>query len=301
MPQILHLAPVGADKTSIVLARLREVMQAQPHALPTVWALLATRRQQLNFRQRLIDQDEGATSYFNIEFFNFYSLNARLLKLARQPVRRLKPLSRLSLLRRLLAEMLAQDELAYFHRIADTRGFVAILAELIDELKQARVDFAEFKAAARSEKDKEIAEIYTRYQKLLIQSGFADVEGEGWLALAKLREQPEIASNVALLLVDGYDQFTPVQAQLLAALSQSISNVHITLTAVPNGQSEALPHRSVLARNRLQQAFAGARLDLALETSEARSGDRHTDLERLCQRIFGANRIESRGEAIQID
>lgn len=300
MPHILHLAPVGTDKTSIVLARLRETMQSPPHAMPTVWALLATRRQQLNFQQRLIDQDEQVSSYFNIEFFNFYSLNARLLKIARQPTRRLKPLSRLVLLRHLLAEMLAQDELAFFHRIAATRGFVAILAELFDELKQARVDFADFEAAAKSEKDREIAKIYGRYQQLLIQSDFADVEGEGWLALAKTRERREIASQVDLLLVDGYDQFTLVQAQMLAALSLSISNVHITLMAPPAGHSEALPHRSVMARDRLQQAFAGAQLDLAIETSETRSGDRHADLERLCQRIFGSSRFESSGDAIQL-
>lgn len=300
MPQILHLAPVGADKTSIALTRLRDTMQSPPHALPTVWALLATRRQQLNFRQRLIDQDERVASYFNIEFFNFYSLNARLLKIARHPVRRLKPLSRLFLLRRLLAEMLAQDELAFFHRIATTRGFVAILAELIDELKQARVDFTDFEAAARNGKDRELAKIYRRYQELLQESELADVEGEGWLALAETSKQRDIASHVDLLLVDGYDQFTHVQAQMLAALSHSISNVHITLTALPDTHSVGHPHRSVMARDRLQQAFADAQLDLAIEISEARSGDRHADLERLCQRIFGNSRYESSGEAIHM-
>lgn len=268
--------------------------------MPTVWALLATRRQQLNFRQRLIEQDERVASYFNIEFFNFYSLNARLLKIAWHPVRRLKPLSRLFLLRRLLAEMLAQDELAFFHRIATTRGFSAILAELIDELKQARVDFTDFEAAARSGKDRELAKIYRRYQELLRKSELADVEGEGWLALAETSKRRDIASHVDLLLVDGYDQFTLVQAQMLAALSHSISNVHITLTALPDTHSAGLPHRSVMARDRLQQAFADAQLDLAIENSEARSGDRHADLEGLCQRIFGNSRYESSGEAIQL-
>lgn len=300
MPHILHLSPVGADKTSIVLNRLRETMQSPPNALPTIWALLATRRQQLSFRQRLIDQDEQDSIYFNIEFFNFYSLNARLLKIARQPVRRLKPLTRLFLLRRLLAEMLAQGELTYFHRIATTRGFVAILAEFIDELKQASVDVVDFAAAARSEKDRELAKIYGRYQELLRQNELADLEGEGWLALAETRKRREIASQVDLLLVDGYDQFTLVQAQMLAALSHSISKVHITLTAPPDGHSEALPRRSVLARNRLQRAFADAQLDLAIETSDARSGERHADLERLCQSIFGNSRFEASGEAIQL-
>ena len=179
MAHILHLAPIGADKTSIVLSRLRDETLRQPNALPTVWALLATRRQQLSFRQRLADLDDELPAYFNIEFFNFYSLNARLLKIAKQPVRRLKPLTRLSLLRRLLARMRADNELTYFYRIAETRGFVTVVAELIDELKQARVDVADFAAAATSDKDREIAKIYERYQDLLRRSDLGRCRGRG--------------------------------------------------------------------------------------------------------------------------
>lgn len=300
MAHILHLAPVGTDKASVVLSRLRETIQSQPDALPTVWALLATRRQQLNFRQRLTDLDEDVPAYFNIEFFNFYSLNARLLKIAGEPVRRLKPLTRLGLLRRLLAQMAAEDQLPYFHRIADTRGFAAILAELIDELKGARVDVADFAAAARSEKDREIAKIYKRYQALLRRSDLADVEGEGWLALAKTRERRDIVSQVDLLLVDGYDQFTLVQGQMLAALSQAIQNVHITLTALPDARAQTLPQRSRLARNRLQQCFADAQLDLTVETVAPHSGERQRDLERLGQNIFRESSSETSGDSIQL-
>ena len=300
MAHILRLAPVGTDKTSAALSLLRQSSHAQPHTLPTIWALLATRRQQLSFRQRLADLDESLPVYFNIEFFNFYSLNARLLRIAGQPVRRLKPWTRLSLLRHLLAQMLAQNELAYFHRIAGTRGFVAVLAELIDELKSARVDVADFAAAARNEKDKEIARIYARYQELLRRSDLADVEGEGWLALAETQKRREIASGVDLLLVDGYDQFTPVQAQMLAALSQAIQNVHITLTSPPDTHLKALPHRSVLARKRLQQSFADAQIELKIETMEPRSGERQADLERLCQHIFRDAPAEISGESIQL-
>ena len=92
-----------------------------------------------------------------------------------------------------------------------------MLAELIDELKQASVDVDAFAAAAQSDKDREIAQIYRRYQDMLRRSDLADVEGEGWLALATMRARPDTAAHVDRLLVDGYDQFTLVQAQLLAA------------------------------------------------------------------------------------
>ena len=300
MAHILHLAPAGTGKTARLLELLREVTQAERKALPKVWVLLATRRQALNFRQRLIEFDPQIPAYFNIEFFNFYSLNARLLRAARTPVRRLNSLTRYGLLRQLLGEMQAERQLAHFQRIADTRGFVSILAELIDELKQAGVDVADFAAAARSDKDKEIALIYRRYQDTLRQSDLADVEGEGWLALATLRERREIASGVDLLLVDGYDQFTIVQARLLAMLARAIQNIHITLTDIPSAHAEALPHRSVRARKRLQQAFTEARIKLQLEQIEKVAGDRGPDLERLGERIFSDVPATANGDAIRM-
>ena len=190
MAHILHLAPAGMGKTRRLLALLRDLTQSERSRLPKVWALLATRRQVLNFRQRLAELDEEISVYSNIEFFNFYSLNARLLKSAGTPVRRLNNLTRLGLLRHLLGEMKADGQLEYFQRIADTRGFASIMADLIDELKQASVGEDDFAAAAGNDKEEEIARIYRRYQETLRRSDLADVEGEGWLALAKLRERP---------------------------------------------------------------------------------------------------------------
>ena len=300
MAHILHLAPAGTGKTERLLELLRELAQAERTALPKAWVLLATRRQELNFRQKLIQSDQQIPVYFNIDFFNFYSLNARLLKAARTPARRLNSLTRYGLLRQLLGEMLAEGQLAYFRRIADTRGFASILAELIDELKQAGVDVADFAAAARSEKDNEIAQIYRRYQDLLRQSDLADVEGEGWLALAKLQERCEIASGVDLLLVDGYDQFTIVQARLLATLARAIQNIHITLTDIPSARAEALPHRSVRARFSLQQAFQEAGVRLLLERMEKVAGEREADLERLGERVFSGSPAAAKGDAIRM-
>ena len=300
MAHSLHLAPNGTGKTARVLARLRSLTQSERDRLPTVWALLATRRQTLSFRQQLIALDGSEAVYFNIEFFDFYSLNARLLKTAGAPVRRLNSQTRLSLLRRLLAEMQAAGQLEYFHRIANARGFVTILAALIDELKQAKVDVEDFAAAAISAKDKEIARIYRAYQDRLRKSDLADIEGEGWLALATLREQPNIARDVDMLIVDGYDQFTPVQAQMLAALARSISEVHITLTDFAGARANALPHRSLRARELLLQAFTDARLDLTLETIATAAGERARDLTRLSQRIFREQPAETAGDAIQM-
>ncbi len=300
MTATLHLAPVGRDKTERTITLLRQLTRERGGALPKIWVLLATRRQELSFRRRLIEADSSQRVYFNIEFFNFYSLNARLLKIAGAPVRRLDRLTRHSLLRQLLADMLAGGELSYFQRIAETRGFTSVVADLIDELKQSRVDVDDFAAAARSEKDRELAAIYRRYQDSLRQSELADVEGEGWLALATLKERSDIIDAVDLLLVDGYDQFTPVQAQLLAELSRARAPVHITLTAHASDDSGRLPQRSKIARERLQGAFAATGVDLELRTIAAAADNRHADLQHLGASIFRDPPVKRSGEAVKL-
>jgi len=300
LAHILRLAPAGTGKTTRLLALLRDLTQSERGRLPKIWVLLATRRQALNFRHGLAELDKEVSVYSNIEFFNFYSLNARLLKSAGAPVRRLNNMARLGLLRQLLGEMQTENQLEFFQRIADTRGFVSIVAGLIDELKQAGVDVADFAAAARNDKEEEIARIYRRYQATLKRSDLADVEGEGWLALAKLRERPKIASDVDLLVVDGYDQFTLVQAQLLAALARAIDEIHITLTDLPSANAEALPHRSARARQTLGRAFANARLHLNVVTIAPDPNERSADLERLSQRVFRDHPAASGGDAIQM-
>ena len=296
MSSTLHLTSRGHDKTALAIALLRELSEPRQDRFPTIWVLLATRRQELHFRQQLALADDGPAAQFNIEFFNFYSLNARLLKLAAQPVRRLSSLTRERILARLLRDMLHDGQLSVFHRIADTRGFVQVMAALIDELKQNSVDVDDFAKAARSPKDQEIAAIYSRYQETLRRSELADVEGEGWLALATLRAKPRIASHIDMLLAHGYDQFTSVQAALLAQLSRQVAQTHITLSAAPD---DALPSRSQLALRRLQAAHDKLNIGLELRHHAEPAADRQPALHRLSQAIFSARAGGSHDNAIR--
>lgn len=300
MNTTLHLAPIGQDKTALTISLLRQYTDARQNSIPMVWVLVATRRQEMHFRKRLIEAEVGPAAIFNIEFFNFYALNARLLKIAGTPVRRLTGLMRHKILRQLLLQMRGDGQLAYFHRIAETRGFVSVLAELIDELKQNHIDVDDFAKAARSAKDREIASIYKRYQDTLRRADLADVEGEGWLALAMLRQQKAAAAKVDMLLVDGYDQFTQVQAELMAELSRAIDQVRITLTASPAEAALRLRSRSALARQRLETAYKAAGISLALREVNQAPGIRHEALHQLGQRIFRGLPAASNSDAIKL-
>lgn len=284
------LAPVGAGKTEQALATLCRTLDNKP--LARVWVLLATARQQTAFRRRLIDYDDGRSLYFNIEFFNFYDLNRRLLNLAGVPSRCLNETARYSLLRAEIARLHAAGELSYFGGIALTPGFIRIVAELIYELKQNLINPEAYADAARATdrpKDRELSLIYGAYQAALKRSDLVDREGEGWLALETVRAQPRLPQTVDLLIVDGYDQFTPVQASLLAELARRTDETLITLTTVP-GREQTVGRRFARALDALRQYSPHLQID-SLPGVPARI---HPDLSHLIAQVFAPDATRRR-------
>ncbi len=297
MPSILHLAPDGSGKTEFVIDRLIEVIHGQQAGLAKVWVLLATRRQVLSFRQRLAQRDKTAPALFNVEFFDFYALYSHLLNSAAVPARRIERQTQTSLLRSLTQQLYAEGQLTHFNQIAHTRGFISIVGDLINELKQNGVDADDFQLAARSDKDCDIAKIYQLYQDTLKEHNLVDPEGEGWLALATLRVRAEIVKDIDLMLVDGFDQFTPVQAQILAELALHIPSIELTLTAPPE-PSTGLLRRSALTQQRLRAAHSDAESSFAENILAHVDSERHPALEALGRAIFTGTVAAGRGEAI---
>jgi ATP-dependent helicase/nuclease subunit B len=245
MPTDLMLAPVGAGKTEAVLDTLIKTVQENPFA--AIWVLLPTRRQEDAFRQRLTERSKRV--YFNVTFFNFYSLYAHLLNMVGQPQRQLDDTARLRLLRQILTDLQKSGKLQVYSGIADTPGFVRIIADFVYELKQNIVtpDLFSETAAVRTPKDRDLSLIYRTYQDTLQSNKLVDREGEGWLALAEVRNDGRVGGEVALLLVDGFDEFNPLQAQLLALLS---TRAHQTLVTLPT-----VPGRETTVGRRFDEAF----------------------------------------------
>ena len=229
MPGKILLAPVGAGKTEYVLKQLTTVLNSKPFA--KVWILLATKRQEDAFRQRLVKS--GRSVSFNIEFFNFYELYQRLLDLQGNPQRQITELARLRLLRTIITEL----NLPIHGKIAETRGLARIMGELIYELKQNRMYPESFREMTQSPREQEIAQIYATYQEYLQKLYLMDREGQGWLAVNALDDEQKFAADVDLLIVDGFDQFNPVQIDVLDGLVQQVSNTLITLTTVPSREN----------------------------------------------------------------
>lgn len=220
-------APAGAGKTAYLIdALLRQ--EADPFYAES-WVLLPTRLQSEAFRDRLMQSAAGA-AVFNIRFFNFYELYDLLLDLAGEPQRTISSGTSDRILRHVIHQLEAEGRLNYYHRIADKAGFVSLVSSFIKELKQGVVTLEKFTQAARNVKDQELALIYTHYQLFLVEHNLVDRDGAGWVALECLKRDAQLVSHVGLLAVDGFDDFNPLQAQLLAQLSQQTEATLLTLT-----------------------------------------------------------------------
>jgi ATP-dependent helicase/nuclease subunit B len=264
MPTTLFRSRVGAGKTAHALARIAHVVQDEREGFPRAWVLLATKRQEVAFRQRLIDEVGLSEPLFNVEFFNFYALNARLLSHAKVPPRRVDESARLGILRFVARN--AREELRTLGDVVETAGFLGALAGFIDELKQEGIKPEDFVAAIASDKDRDLHLLYARYQSILVEKNLVDREGEAWLAEASINPKnatfgdelvQKAAKSVRLFVVDGYDQFTTVQARTIANLSYYAQETLITLT-------------SAHADNPILRRFQEA--DTALKAAHARVG-----------------------------
>ena len=260
----LLLARAGAGKMDAVLRRLRALKDQNP--LAKVWVLLATERQINAYRERLIDEQ---STVFNVEFFSFYTLYRSLLALAGNPQRCLEDFARAGLLRSLMEQI--KPELTVFREIALLPGFIDIIADFTYELKQNLISPEAFSQAASTPKEQELALIYTRYQGLLRHHDVVDREGEGWLALEALNKDTRLAADVDLLLVDGYDQFNRLQANLLARLGKRVKQSFITLTNVPDRET-TVGRRFLRARQRLEALHAEEKVALFVHSVDSVSG-----------------------------
>lgn len=300
MPTEILLAPVGTGKTERGLERLLRVIEDRARPFARAWVLLPTLRQQDALRARLVERGQAQTGgqrvFFNVELFGFYDLYRRLLDIAGAPARELDESARLTLLRRILTER--RDQLRVFGGIATTPGFVQVVADFIYELKQGLIRPEEFRQKAQSEKDHDLALIYEAYQTSLQNYDLVDREGEGWLALAKLRDldKPIQLGGLSMLLVDGFDQFNPLQARIISWLGFRSEEAMITLTTVP-GRERSIGRRFQGALEELQRAHTQENLPEPITTIiPLQADDRHADLQHLLANIaFTPKPVSTRG------
>ncbi len=248
----LYLAPAAAGKTSYMLERTRQAAQAL-RCTPRV--CLPTSLQVRSWHRRLAE----AGGAIGVRLLTFDHLYAECLRLSGQVYTELSEPVQYRLLR-VIAE---EAELQHYAPLVDRPGFIQVVRGLIAELKGAQIYPEAFEQAVTDlgsePRLRELAQLYSAYQKRLQAYGWADRAGMGWLAVAVLREDSQIASGWPLLIVDGFDSFTPVQIALLQLLAERVGETILSLTGeVEQGEHRAVHQRFAKTRRRLEQALGVA-------------------------------------------
>jgi len=158
---------------------------------------------------------------------------AALVEQAGQRVHRMSMLERRLTVQQALCNL--PTELDFVPTV--TPGLVRHLLHIITELKQAAIEPQEFRRIVESGKntafsnyDALVAVVYERYQDVLLSGNLYDVPGVYWEAERCCREDaPTLPGNASVVLLDGFDDFTPSQERFLIALSRHVEHTIIGL------------------------------------------------------------------------
>ncbi len=233
----LLLAPAAAGKTAHVLNLVCDAARGL-HSIPRV--LVPTHLQVRSWRRRLAE----AGGAIGVRVMTFGHLYAECLGAAGEVYTELSDPVQYRLIRAVVDDL----PLIHYAPLTDRPGFIQVLENLIGELKAARIWPDTFIQAVATLGDeprlRELALVYAAYQERLQAQGWADRAGLGWLAVEALEERaPNVARDWPLLVVDGFDNFTPVQLGLLEVLATRVENLIITLTGAADGGERTLAHR----------------------------------------------------------
>ncbi|MBN1261206.1 MAG: UvrD-helicase domain-containing protein, partial [Anaerolineae bacterium] len=160
---------------------------------------------------------------------------------------------------RLLRTLVDAAPLNYYARLRGKPGFIAVLRDLIRELKVARISPPAFSQAldqlGAGPRLAELADLYRRYQERLQDESWADWAGQAWLAVEALERAPNLCSEWDFVAVDGFDDLTTLQVDLLRQLAGRVGELVITLTGAAESARPLVHRRFLRTQARLETAL----------------------------------------------
>lgn len=171
---------------------------------------------------------------FGPNILTFHDFAERILRAAPQQISPLSPAMQRLLLRRIVDRLRGRGALPHFARIADTAGFLDLVTAFIAELKRSETWPENFTEACVQRglrpADRELAEIYREYQKMLLGRGVYDGEGRFWSAGEALKAGHwGPFAGLSLVVVDGFTDFTHTQHNILKLLADRVDRLLVSL------------------------------------------------------------------------
>jgi len=239
------IAPAGSGKTTWAAKRARE-LSAELMETPRV--IVPSRIQVVAFRQELakaggaIGVNVGTFEDFAREILGLTGIFNTRISETTQANQKHKTRQMLILL-----DIVESRNLDYYGEIKTLPGFIQVALDIIQELKECGIRPSQFAAAVKEMGGElrlnELAVIYSAYQKRLQDENWADNVGEVWLAAETLERNQTICSSWKSLIIDGFDEITPVQLRIILALKAQVSDLMITLTGIKDCTTRPLVHK----------------------------------------------------------
>ena len=286
-PRRLVTGPPGSGKSRLAVALFDEVVRAEgPDAALMVFPTYG----QVEHAKRLAISRRGdrpdVRGLLDASYATFTSLNERLasgFRVRSLPSRRRRD--------RLADEALGRSDAPIFRAVRDRPGFRSRFLRLVKELKQTGEPPASLIERARTaataleagSRERWLAFLsgWERYEALLVETESPDHEDVLRASLEAAAQTTSRLSGVRLLVFDGFDDFSGVEARLLEAAAEAVTahagRVVVTLP-YDDARAELFPSSAAL-RTRLveRRGFVEQRLhgfprsdDAALSTVAGR-------------------------------
>ncbi len=204
----------------------------------TPYVLLPSKTQVDDFKQRLADRG-GA---MGVLLGTFRELSQSILDRTDLNLIVISETSQLKLLHSLLENL----DLTYYRGIWDKPGFTQAVLAIIRELESGKIEPLVFlesvKKIDQNGRLEELALIYREYRNELFKNSWMDPTGQIWMAAEALVNSPDICPNWDSLIIDGFDDLSPVQMDLVITLSRILPDATITITGMEQESARPLVH-----------------------------------------------------------
>lgn len=238
---MLLCGPAGSGKTGRVTTEyVRAVTERGEDA---ALLLLPTRLACERARRKLVAQGQ-LPGLLDPRILTFPDLADLLLHANHEPVAALGGLQQRLLMQQIVRELCDDGSLQTLAPMCGFPGFISNLCGFVEELKRAAIYPAQFSERIRGSevedaRSRELALVYERYQDRLQALNLYDAAGQFWYARSVLQEgRRRPFEDLRLILVDGFDDFTTTQLQVLKLLAE---NADLTITLCLERDEEARP------------------------------------------------------------
>jgi len=218
------------------------VTQARQRAAGLVkspYVLLPSRTQVDDFKQRLANQ--GGT--MGVYLGTFQDICREILDRSDFNLIVISETAQIKLLQSIVENL----PLNYFQKIKHKPGFPPTLLAIVRELEAGMIEPDSFQAAVqeidRDGRLRELALVYQEYRDRLLKFSWVDPTGLVWRTFDILTEQPEKCPEWDSLIVDGFDDLSPVQTDLIILLARLLPDVTVTITRAADGSDRPLVHK----------------------------------------------------------